>query len=131
MVVARLVEVLLVVLVVPVVVLRHRHLEVRDPGQLPVNVPLLPAERRPGRHAGPADRVLLVGVQGLLGTVRDHGLLLVLFVEVLLFLLLVRGYYLVEDVVGVVESRGRHVVTFVPIFFSSILMLRSKSTIHL
>lgn len=131
MVVARLVEVLLVVLVVPVVVLRQRHLEVRDPGQLPVNVPLLPAERRPGRHAGPADRVLLVGVQGLLGTVRDHGLLLVLFVEVLLFLLLVRGYYLVEDVVGVVESRGRHVVTFVPIFFSSILMLRSKSTIHL
>ena len=131
MVVARLVEVLLVVLVVPVVVLRQRHLEVRDPGQLPVNVPLRPAERRPGRHAGPADRVLLVGVQGLLGTVRDHGLLLVLFVEVLLFLLLVRGYYLVEDVVGVVESRGRHVVTFVPIFFSSILMLRSKSTIHL
>ena len=131
MVVARLVEVLLVVLVVPVVVLRQRHLEVRDPGQLPVNVPLLPAERRPGRHAGPADRVLLVGVQGLLGTVRDHGLLLVLFVEVLLFLLLVRGYYLVEDMVGVVESRGRHVVTFVPIFFSSILMLRSKSTIHL
>lgn len=131
MVVARLVEVLLVVLVVPVVVLRQRHLEVRDPGQLPVNVPLLPAERRPGRHAGPADRVLLVGVQGLLGTVRDHGLLLVLFVEVLLFLLLVRGYYLVEDVVGVVESRGRHVVTFVPIFFSSILMLWSKSTIHL
>ena len=131
MVVARLVEVLLGVLVVPVVVLRQRHLEVRDPGQLPVNVPLLPAERRPGRHAGPADRVLLVGVQGLLGTVRDHGLLLVLFVEVLLFLLLVRGYYLVEDVVGVVESRGRHVVTFVPIFFSSILMLRSKSTIHL
>lgn len=131
MVVARLVEVLLVVLVVPVVVLRQRHLEVRDPGQLPVNVPLLPAERRPGRHAGPADRVLLVGVQGLLGTVRDHGLLLVLFVEVLLVLVLVRGYYLVEDVVGVVESRGRHVVTFVPIFFSSILMLRSKSTIHL
>ena len=131
MVVARLVEVLLVVLVVPVVVLRQRHLEVRDPGQLPVNVPLLPAERRPGRHAGPADGVLLVGVQGLLGTVRDHGLLLVLFVEVLLFLLLVRGYYLVEDVVGVVESRGRHVVTFVPIFFSSILMLWSKSTIHL
>lgn len=131
MVVARLVEVLLVVLVVPVVVLRQRHLEVRDPGQLPVNVPLLPAERRPGRHAGPADRVLLVGVQGLLGTVRDHGLLLVLFVEVLLFLLLVRGYYFVEDMVGVVESRGRHVVTFVPIFFSSILMLRSKSTIHL
>ena len=131
MVVARLVEVLLVVLVVPVVVLRQRHLEVRDPGQLPVNVPLLPAERRPGRHAGPADRVLLVGVQGLLGTVRDHGLLLVLFVEVLLFLLLVRGYYFVEDMVGVVESRGRHVVTFVPIFFSSILMLWSKSTIHL
>ena len=84
MIVLGLIKVLLVSPVHLSVVLAGGDLEIGYPGELPVYVSLLTAERGPGRHAGPADRVLLVGVQGLLWLVRNELLHFRRLVEVLL-----------------------------------------------
>jgi len=74
MIVLRFVEVLLVVIMNEPVVLRSCYLEVGDPGQLAVDVSLIPAERRPLRHPRAADCVLLIGVESLLGPDGDDRL---------------------------------------------------------
>ena len=66
------------------VVLACGDLEIGYPSELTVDVSLLTTERGPGRHAGPADRVLLVRVQGLLWLVRNELLDFGRLVKVLL-----------------------------------------------
>lgn len=66
------------------VVLAGSDMKIRDPCEFAIYVPLLAAERRPGGHPGTANGVLLVGVERLLGLVRNQLLLSGRLVEVLL-----------------------------------------------
>ena len=84
MIVLGLIKVLLVSPVHLSVVLAGGDLEIGYPSKLTIDVSLLTPERGPGRHAGAADRVLLVGVQGLLWLVRNKLLHFRRLVEVLL-----------------------------------------------
>ena len=84
MIVFRLIKVLLVSPMHLCVVLACGDLEIGYPSKLTVDVSLLTTKRRPGWHAGPADRVLLVGVQGLLWLVRNELLDFGRLVKVLL-----------------------------------------------
>lgn len=84
MIVLGLIKVLLVSPMHLCVVLARGDLEIGYPSKLTIDVSLLTPERGPGRHAGAADRVLLVGVQGLLWLVRNELLHFGRLVEVLL-----------------------------------------------
>ena len=84
MIVFGLIKVLLVSPMHLCVILASGDLEIGYPSKLSVDVSLLTTERRPGRHAGPADCVLLVGVQGLLWLVRNKLLDFGRLVKVLL-----------------------------------------------
>jgi hypothetical protein len=52
------------------IVLACCDMKVRNPSELSIYVSLLTAKRGPRRHAGPADRVLLIRIKGLLRLVR-------------------------------------------------------------
>ena len=85
MVIFRLVEELLEVSVHLDIVLACSYLEIGDPSELTVDVPLLSTQRGPSRHTSASDCIFLKRVEGFLRPVSNDLLLFAALVEVLLY----------------------------------------------